>query len=323
MIKRGIVIGCGNIAVLYEADESRPWPRSHAGALVLEPRTELTAFVGVDVRECERASAVCPARTYIDLGECLANEKPDIAIIAASTAAHAPLTAQCLAANIPIIIGEKPVAASLAEARALRDDAAKSTSVFALNYQRRFFPFFIEARKRLASGALGVVTGGTCVYDNGVFNNGGHAIDAVRMLLGCDIAAVSAHDAVNNPTHPAGDLNLDGELRMKDGARIALASHDRSESAIHDIHIEGDAGSLFITDFGYVFEWRDSSGVVRERQEDRRSMTRDVLSEALDAAEKGRAPWCGFEEGIRVLEVLEALRESARGGGRVVELGVH
>ena len=91
----------------------------------------------------------CPA--YSDAVEAIDDIRPEAAIIAAATKMHAELATLCLRRGVPVLL-EKPVAASIAEAEAVRNLAAEVgvdvvpahntlhaaglEEVFALDYQR-------------------------------------------------------------------------------------------------------------------------------------------------------------------------------------------
>lgn len=310
---RGLVIGCGNIAALYESVESRPRPRSHASALNTNPRTELVGFVGLDHADCEKANQFFHVDTYTDVERALTALLPDIVIIAASTSVHESLAITCAEHRIPMIIGEKPLAADMRGAHAIAGAVERSGSTFSLNYQRRFFPLFAEARTRLAAHEIGDIQEVTCLYDNGLFNNGGHAIDSILYLLGSRSVAIEAARRSGITTHPAGDFNVDCELRLGQTVFITMRSHDQKTSPIHELRIKGSRGSLQIRDYGYTFEWnRDNAEPVLQREEV--SMTAGVLEDTIAAYEEKRDPKSGIQNGLETLAILEAIRSHVEGG---------
>lgn len=320
---RGIVIGCGNIGVLYETVESRPQPRSHASALSTHPRTELCAFVGIDDAECARARSFFDVPGFTDLGTCIQVMKPDIAIVAASTSVHVLLVSTCVAHGVPMVIGEKPLATDIEHALVLAEELKRGHSVFALNYQRRYFPLFKQARDVIRGGWLGRIREVECLYDNGLFNNGGHAIDAISFLIGAKMVAAEGRFNVANLSCPSDDANVDGYVHVDTGARISLRSFDKKTTPIHDLHIVGDGGSVRITEYGYAFEWKDAAGNVIRNERDEISMTSGVLADVISAYETKREPESGVENGLSTLAVLEALRHSAEADGRLQDIAIH
>ena len=315
---KGVVIGCGKIAVSHEANQGRPHPRSHAGALSLNPRTKLVAFVGKDNMDRATAATFFPQTTfYTDAAECIEEVKPDIAIIAAPTPLHARFTTLCAEKDVPIIIGEKPIASNIKDALDMLRVLARHGTIFVLNYQRRFFPLFLRARERLAVGTIGRIREVNCLYDNGLFNNGGHAIDTVQFLLNERMVSATGVTNEKNATHPEGDTNIEGVVLTEKDTKISLQSFNQKISPIHELRLYGEKGELHIRDFGYTFDW----GTEVEREEI--SMTAGALNEAIHAYEDKREAVSGIQNGIETLAVLEALKESATHGGAKTPVGVY
>ena len=231
---KGIVIGCGNIGALLEADEKRAKPRTHASALLGNSRTSLAALVDVSAENLKKAQVFFPdTPAYTDLKKCLAEIRPNIAIVATDSASHASIIGQCAESGVPMIIGEKPLAHTMSDARNISAVLKKHGTAFVLNYQRRLFPLFREARKMIRRGSLGAIQQVTCYYSNGAHNNAGHTVDALMFLLGERIVAV--HGVLNqrNATHPDNDPNIDGILITESGITITLQSFDQKYFGIH------------------------------------------------------------------------------------------
>ena len=316
---KGIVIGCGRIGALLEADHKRPAPRTHASAVVANPKTSLAAFVDTNSENLEKAHALFPdAATFTDLATCLAEVKPDIAVVATGPSSHAPIIEACARSHVPMIIGEKPIAHSMDDAQRIKRAIEKSGALFALNYQRRYFPLFADAKNRISSGAISSIQRIECRYDNGLFNNGGHEIDAVHYLLGeRSVAALKCFRA-SISTFPPDDQNINGEVMTESGMRITLKSFDHTIAPVHELHLSGEKGSLHILEYGYAVEWKDNAGNTTYSKREAVSMTAGVLQDAIDAFEGKRSPRSGTQNGIETLATLQAISVSAaQSGARV------
>ncbi len=327
---KGIVIGCGNIGALLEADEKRARPRTHASALAGNPKTPLAAIVDVNEESLKKAKAFFPEiPSYTDLQKCLSEIKPDIAIVATDSASHASVIGQCAKSGVPMIIGEKPLAHSMDDARDISAVLKKHGTTFVLNYQRRLFPLFREAREMIRRGNLGAIQQATCYYSNGAHNNAGHTIDALLFLLGERISAVHGFINERNATHPDNDPNIDGILITESGITITLQSFDQKYFGIHEICIFGEKSAALLHEYGYAldvaplkrseltglpqFSYKDAEG-----KRDVRSMTADALAEVIAAYEEKRGPETGIKNGMETLAVLEAFSRSAlQNGARV------
>lgn len=324
---KGIVIGCGAIGALLEAEPKRPKPATHAGALSQNKATVLAALVDENPSHLSAAGKLFPrAARYTNLAECLRVEKPDIACIATGPESHRRIIETCAKAGVRAVICEKPLAASLADAKAI--ERAARRMVVVLNYQRRFFALFEKARREIASGALGRIQQVTGYYSNGLYNNGGHSIDALRYLLDDAIESVFAQHASRNATHPRGDFNADALLWTRKGTTIALQSLDQSKWGVHEFRILGEKGAIELGEYGYSYE-RTAAGPsvfagVRQldkskarREYRKESMVAGALSHALECL-KGTPCRSGPASGIDTLKVLDALRRSAIKGKRVL-----
>ena len=105
---KAVVIGCGKVGVEYEDDRERVLPRSHAGAIFADPRTELVALVDSNLARLRASSKrFLGVRTYRAALACLTREKPDIVVIAASTKSHMSLVRLACRLGAKIIICEK------------------------------------------------------------------------------------------------------------------------------------------------------------------------------------------------------------------------
>lgn len=201
-IKRVAIAGCGRIAFLLEQDPLRYKPCTHLGALRYWMQNDRRIVpVGVCDPDAKRAQA---AADYLSAKSALVTQdfnrllecRPDLLVIAASTAAHVPMLKAALKAKIPRIVIEKPVATTANEADTLRRLVKKSTSVVLPNYERRYHDKYLKLRRLLADRA-GVFTyrsffaaGGKNLYpredgDEGVLlHDTTHLVDLAQFLFG-------------------------------------------------------------------------------------------------------------------------------------------
>ena len=329
---RAVIVGCGKIGALFESEAKRAKPASHAGAVIQNPKTVLAALVDTNPKNLAAAGQMFPhAARYSSLSACLKNERPDIVVISTPPAGRARLVRACVQSGVKMIVCEKPLAANVREGRLIGKVLAGSRTAFVLNYQRRFSPLFKRVREDIKRGAIGRLEQITCYYSNGLFNNGGHIIDALRYIVAERIVSVQATQNTKNTTHPKGDSNVDALLTTAGGITVALQSFDQRAYAIHDIHIMGTKGAITLTDFGQHGIWRFagpskfagiralSAARTREHKEPL-SATRDALLQAIRCFEGNVRPESGVESGIAALCILEALKKSANAGGNRVRV---
>lgn len=94
------------------------------------------------------------ARFVTDLDTVLADPDVDVVSICTPTPTHAELALRCLDADRNVLL-EKPIALTLADARAIADAAARSTGILMVAHVVRFFDGYRAIRERVESGAVG------------------------------------------------------------------------------------------------------------------------------------------------------------------------
>jgi myo-inositol 2-dehydrogenase/D-chiro-inositol 1-dehydrogenase len=173
--------------------------------------------------------------------ESVLDARPDAVVIASATPDHPAHIRACAERGVKMLC-EKPIALTLAETRRALDDAGDLVQVA---FERRFDPGFAEARRLVASGALGTVY---CVrmtaFDHepspehfipgsgGIFRDMHiHDFDTARWLTGSEVERVYAVGAVRQFEQFARHGDVDTAailLTMADGLPIVVsgARHD-------------------------------------------------------------------------------------------------
>ena len=119
---------------------------AHMGDLLREAHEHPNAeIVGVcDPETARMADAIrnfaIPAdRVFHDIGTCVREARPDLAILCPATARHADCVEAVAALGVDILL-EKPFAASLADADRILAAVAKSGVRLAVNWPLRWYP---------------------------------------------------------------------------------------------------------------------------------------------------------------------------------------
>jgi myo-inositol 2-dehydrogenase/D-chiro-inositol 1-dehydrogenase len=177
----------------------------------------------------------------------------DAVAIAAATDAHASLLRLAIGLRKPSFI-EKPLAFDLDQTRELVDLAESSGVPVQLGFQRRFDVGYVEARRMVAAGEMGVVyiirliahddapppeayipTSGGLFRDSSI-----HDFDALRFITGQEVEDVYAVGAVRGFEMFAkyGDIDTGAAiLRLTDGT-IATLTQTRDNPRGYDIRME-------------------------------------------------------------------------------------
>lgn len=263
-----MVIGCGNIGALWGLDPARTQPASWAGAIRANSRMELVGLVDTNAEVLAKAAEAYGAQGFADAQEAVAALNPDVVVIATPPESHEALLSTMIACRVPFIVCEKPMTTTVESAQRMVE-MTEGRQVL-LNHQRRFFPLYKAARRRIAAGELGDITKVVGHYSKGLLNNGSHLVDMVFYLV------------------------------PEKESLLELVVHDDSEE-IHDLIVEGTKGTLVITNLGYRFEW--PGGV----EEDVRSMLEPSVAHIVECLDGTAMPLCTPGDGLKVVRAISAL----------------
>jgi len=189
-----VLVGCGSI--------SRAW----LDAIRDLPDVRIAGLVDI----CEDAArrraeeyGWSDALVGCDLPGVLARARPDAVFDCTVPEAHLEVTLEALRHGCHVL-GEKPLADSMAHARAAVEAAQAAGKVYAVMQNRRYDPNIRRLRRLLASGAIGEITTVNCDFYIGAHIGGFrdhmahvllldmaiHTFDAVRFISGADPLAV-------------------------------------------------------------------------------------------------------------------------------------
>jgi len=194
---RILVAGCGGMA--------RTWVDYAA-------RREDAEIVGlVDIRE-ESARAMAErfglsAPVFTDLGRALASTEANLVFDVTIPESHRQVTATALEHGCSVF-GEKPMAASMAEARELTELAQRSGRLYAVMQNRRYLKTIRAFRDMLAAGTIGAIGSIHADFFLGphfggfrelmdsplILDMAIHTFDQARFITGADPVSVYCHE---------------------------------------------------------------------------------------------------------------------------------
>lgn len=337
---RMLVIGAGAIG------------RTHIDRL---RRTPGLALAGVaDPTEAGRALAESSGAPWAASHlEALERFRPAGAIVATPNALHVPQALDCLAAGIPVLV-EKPVANSVAEAQELVHAQARSGVPVLVGHHRRHNPITQQAWQHIQLGHLGRLVGAhamACFYKpEGYFDmawrrepGGGpvlinliHEVDMLRFLCGEveQVQAISSHGVRGF----AVEDSAAAVLRFANGALGTVLLSDTAVSPwiwdmcageqdqyprqdVSALYITGTQGSLSLPDLSlwqYRGERHWHHPLTRTQSVPPKAdpYTRQLLHFA-EVIRGEAAPLCSALDGLRTLQVTQALLQAAATGGQM------
>jgi UDP-N-acetyl-2-amino-2-deoxyglucuronate dehydrogenase len=335
---RTALVGCGRIGV------------RHAKILADLPDVDLVATVDVDPERAERFAAAHGGRAYSSLTTMLAAERPELVDICAPSGSHAALALETIAAGVPNIVVEKPMALRMSDADAMiaACDAA-GARLFVVKQNRYNLPI-TKLREAVDGGRFGkLVLGairvrwcrrqdyydhdawrGTWAQDGGVFaNQASHHVDMLNYMMGpaTGLSAMTTTRLVNVEVEDTGVCIV----RFASGALgiIEATTAARPVDLEGSISVLGEHGTVEVGGFAMneIKVWRFDE----PRPEDADVVDRyktnppdvygfghhEYLKDVVTAVRTDGPPVVDGREGRKSLELINAIYESAETGREV------
>jgi len=270
------------------------------------------------------------ARFVTHLDAVLADPEVDIVSICTPTPTHADLAISCLEAGRNVLL-EKPIALTLADARAIEDAASRSSGILMVAHVVRFFDGYRVIRQRVASGVLGEVlivraerlsaTPGPSSWWHDESKSGGmivdfaiHDYDQLNLFLGMPLT-VSAHRALSDgPVEIVVDYEGGGRGTVL--SFMGMPAEFPFSSSIEVLGSFGTADHQFVgAPTGAVPPGNDSYRLVVDGLEVHRVDPGNPYAHQaqyfLDCVRNGTNPeLCPVEDAVLALAVALAARES-------------
>lgn len=304
-------------------------------------KMELVAIVDEDVRAAERlrgelsvrCAAVTPAGFWT-------RQAADAVIVTVPTPAHAEIVCRAAGAGLHILC-EKPLAVTLEQARAVREAVGRAGVVFQLGFMRRFDPDFLRAWGALRAGQVGSLMMMRSVgrgpflpprwaYDSAVANGllaevNSHDFDSVRWFSGSEVHRVAAYAGrrvlPELPAPPPDSYNNAVVFLETENGVLAVVESSCPVGYGYDSRVEllGERGLIWAGK-----AWAEGYGCItretpappaypgwRERYAQAFAAELEAFGDAVAGAPLRGA---GVNDGIRVLEIVLAVRRSLRTG---------
>ena len=305
---------------------------------------ELAWCCDTDGERRERLRASFPrARFTADLGEMLADESVVAVAVATPVPTHAALAELVLDAGRHCFV-EKPLACEVASAQRLVGLAAERQRVLMVGHLLAYHPALAALRALCDGGELGQIRyvysqrlnlGRLRADENALWSLGAHDVSAILALTGELPAQVSARgesyvrDGVEDVVFAhlgfAGGLAAHIHVSWLDPRkerRLTVVGSQRM-ATFDDMEPERtltvyDKG--FDPDAAVGGDYIARAGEQRSPAISRREPLRIELEHFLECLRGEAAPRTGGAEGLRVVQVLEALQESLDAGGETVAL---
>ncbi len=337
---RYALIGCGRIAPNHIAAAMNN-AEDLALCAVCDPVPERMEAVLQPLAPEARADV----RRYTDYRDMLAKERPQLCAVATESGKHAAIGLDVIAAGSHVII-EKPLALSLADARALIEAADRQGVRLCACHQNRFNKSIQKIRSAVEEGRCGRMLHGTAqirwnrgpaYYEQATWRgtwaqDGGalmnqciHNIDLLRWMMGDEVREVMAYtDNLNHPYIQAEDLGL-ALVKFASGAYglIEGTTNVYPHNLEETLYLFGETGTVKAggKSVNVIEEWlfddgKDSDAEVKARFAENPPNVygyghTPLYADVVSAIREGRAPYVDGRAGMRALELVLAVYRSA------------
>lgn len=277
-----------------------------------------------------------------NLNQALRAVKPDFVLDLTIPDAHCSVTCTALRAGYPVL-GEKPMAPSLAQARRMIQASEASGKLYMVSQSRRYEPLHAGLAKFVASGSFGALTTMNCAFYLGAHFGGFrdemesplildmaiHHFDLARMFCGADPVAVYAKEFNPQGSWYRGDAAAACVFEMSNGIVFTYTGSWCAEGLATSWHgdwrLVGERGSVVyerdqqpvaaIVSEAAGFQYPTKSSAV-EPAETPRAMD-GSLAEFLKALDGGPLPQGECHDNVKSLAMVFGAIESSRKGRRV------
>ncbi len=332
------IIGCGAIS---------DW---HANAIIATENAVLTGVADVKYENAKKFADRYSVKCFDSVAEMLAGSEIDAVCVCTPSGFHAENALQCIEAGKHVLV-EKPLAVTDEDCKKLIEKAKEKGVCAGVISQHRFSPAIRELKKLVEDGKLGkLITGylintyyrsqeyydssswrGTWALDGGsLMNQGIHGVDVLLYIMG-EVKSVSGYTKTLAHNMEAEDTSS-AALEFESGALAIM----QSTTAIYNgqprqLSVSGTKGTVTIVgDSIHLCDLEDKSYVPQNVEVninsggygDPKAINNDghnfQLQDFTNAILEGRQSLIPFFEGMKTVEVINAVYRSARTGQKII-----
>jgi predicted dehydrogenase len=315
---RAAIVGTGRIA------------KFHITGYKADPRFKVVALADVRedaANEFKKTHGLADAKIYTDYRQMLAQEKLDVVSLCLWPHLHVESVRACVAAGIPAVHCEKPIAANWGEALDVAAAVKGTKTQLTINHQRRLEPSYARARELIVAGYIGTLERIEVYVHINLLDMGTHIMDIMMMLNGQSptkwVMAQTDTREVRAWFGVPFEFATTAEIRFENGVRALLHSGDDCGMPIFGIRAIGSTGmielqgetSIRAMQFGRGVWEVPSPGVFADTANN--DGMRAVLDDIVGGLEQGRRPSLGVANALQTAEAIFAIFESSRRGARI------
>ncbi len=299
----------------------------------VDPRTDR-------LEEAEKETGITLRGRFVSLSDALSASSYDGAVVASPPVYHVRQSMECLEHNIPVLL-EKPVAPNREDAALLEQAVVKADVPLLLGYTWRWWPSLNRIKEMLEKGAIGKLMHVTYVMSanladwhpwesyqdffmsdkeqgGGALLDESHWIDQMIWILGGSPVELMGRVEKISSLQINSDDNVDIFAKYQDNIRVTLHLDLFGRPHEKSIKFIGETGTLIwkVNEI-LIGKTMDDEWEKETFTDDRNAMFISVAQEFLKVAEGEKNPSCTIQDGMKVMDVIEAVRRSSAEGSTV------
>jgi 1,5-anhydro-D-fructose reductase (1,5-anhydro-D-mannitol-forming) len=303
------------------------------------PNAEIVAVVGSSKEKADAYAEKHGGTAYASYDDLLADDSVDVVYIATPNALHADQAIAAARAGKDVFC-DKPLATTVAEAKAVVGACDAAGVKLGINFQTRHHEGMAEVKQAIAAGSLGEPVVVECEVSPGrsplggwrtnrelaglgtINNLGVHAYDLLRYLLDAEVEEVTVLTNVGRRDElETVALAL---LRFSNGALAYVNANQAVPNHSPDLVVYGSAGRVVATGVTRPFIERGTIEILAgEDTQTLEVSTKDSFIRAVaafqGALDAGETPNASGLDGLRSVQLTDAMARSAR-EARTVEV---
>ena len=239
------MMGSINVAVIGTGSMGR----SHARVYSQMKEANLAAICDTDGQRAKEISKEYGARGYSDCEAMLKSEKIDAVSVCVPTKLHSDIALKAIRRKIHVLV-EKPIAATIDEAKEMIAEAGKNEAKLMVGHIERFNPVVLELKRRIKANQLGRIYQVHAarispfprrIIDVGVIVDLAiHEIDIMKHLIDSKIKRVYAETA--RRIHSSHEDLLIGTIRFENNILGVINANWLTPKKIREISVTGEKG---------------------------------------------------------------------------------
>ncbi len=301
----------------------------------------------VDQNEKRASDLAAPYSAKVATSYKAAVDDPSIDVVLVLTYpdSHAEISIAAMEAGKDVLC-EKPLTRTVDEARAMVAVAAKTKRVLKCGFNHRHHPAVIEAHNRVARGDIGKPVFGRGRYGIGgrvgvekewrsdpkivsggqLMEQGIHLVDLFRWFVGDPKRVTGFTSTTQFPIAPLEDNGF-ALMQMPSGAICSIHSSLTQWTNLFELEVYGEKGSVTVEALGASYgveklrvAMHDPTGPFSHQTIEYRggdSSWKSEWAEMTRAIAERRAPLGNGEDGLRAMEIVQAVYDASKTGTAV------